>query len=160
MSASDADWGKCVEWVRGADLSKVEARIEVTIPGKIEAVAPTVDRIIESIREEECIKGHEFEVEVALLEAIGNAVEHGCQEDRSKEVSIWVACCPECGLLVVIRDPGEGFDPSEIPNPVEQDNLLRTHGRGVWLINKLMDGVHYANGGTEIRMHKRPNVKK
>ncbi len=52
----------------------------------------------------------------------------------------------------MIRDPGPGFDPSAIPNPVVGQNLFSTHGRGVFLINQLVDEVHYEKGGTEIHM--------
>ena len=53
------------------------------------------------------------------------------------------------------RDPGPGFDPRLIPSPVRGQNLFRHHGRGIYLINQLMDEVSFERGGTEIRMLKR-----
>jgi serine/threonine-protein kinase RsbW len=150
----------CTEWARTEALEDDENRIEIVIPGRVDAVGPAVDRIMSRVRETECIEGHEFEVEVALLEALANAVEHGCGGDEAKQVTVLAACCPECGLLVVIRDPGSGFEPENLPNPVEGENLYRTHGRGVWLINRLMDEVHYDKRGTELRMHKRSKKAK
>ena len=152
----DARVSRRAETIPGADLGEFEVLLELRIPGSIEEVAPAVERIMGQVRDIGCAKDHEFEIEVALLEALGNAVEHGCGDDPSKEVEVWIGCHDDCGLVVIVRDPGPGFDPSRLPSPVEGENLLRTHGRGVWLINQLMDSVHYANGGTELRMHKRP----
>jgi serine/threonine-protein kinase RsbW len=56
--------------------------------------------------------------------------------------------------LIVVRDPGRGFDPAALPSPVEGQNIFSTHGRGIYLINQLMDEVHFEKGGTEIRMKK------
>ncbi len=58
-------------------------------------------------------------------------------------------------MLIVVRDPGDGFDPSNIPNPVVGENLYSNHGRGIYLINQLMDEVKYLKNGTEIRMIKK-----
>src|SRR5258707_8076295 len=74
------------------------------------------------------------------------------QNDPTKIVEVCVACDESRGLLIVIRDPGPGFDPAAIPSPVVGQNLLSTHGRGIFLINQLMDEVHFEKGGTEIHM--------
>jgi anti-sigma regulatory factor (Ser/Thr protein kinase) len=55
-------------------------------------------------------------------------------------------------MLIVIRDPGPGFDPKDIPSPIHGQNIFSTHGRGIFLINQLVDDVHYEKGGTEIHM--------
>jgi serine/threonine-protein kinase RsbW len=70
-------------------------------------------------------------------------------------VQFVVACDDERGMLIVVRDPGPGFDPESIPSPVQGDNLFSQGGRGIFLINELMDDVSYEKGGTEIRMRKR-----
>ena len=92
---------------------------------------------------------------MALLEALANAVEHGCRGDPDKKVEVCVACEDGRGMLIVVRDPGGGFDPGRIPSPVSGDNLFFDHGRGIFLINRLMDEVEYRGGGTEIWMRKR-----
>ena len=58
-------------------------------------------------------------------------------------------------MLIVVRDPGPGFDPDQVRSPVVGENVLFHHGRGIYLINQLMDHVEYGKGGTEIRMVKR-----
>jgi len=132
-----------------------EACLVFEIPGQIDAVGGAVDRVMEAIRKAGCVTGREFEVEIALLEAVANAVKHGCKGNPDQAVELRVLCDAEKGLLVMIRDPGEGFDPESIPSPVEGENLLRTHGRGVWLMNRMMDAVEYRDGGREVVLHKK-----
>jgi serine/threonine-protein kinase RsbW len=127
-------------------------KLQKTLEGRIEAIPPFVAGVMEVVQSMGCAAGKEREVEVALIEALANAVQHGCKNDPTKMVEVCVACDESRRLLVVIRDPGPGFDPSAIPNPVKGQNLLSTHGRGVFLINQLVDEVHYEKGGTEIHM--------
>jgi anti-sigma regulatory factor (Ser/Thr protein kinase) len=61
-------------------------------------------------------------------------------------------------MLIVVRDPGPGFDPDQIPSPIQGQNLYSTGGRGIYLINQLMDEVRFEKGGTEIHMVKRPTA--
>jgi serine/threonine-protein kinase RsbW len=107
------------------------------------------------IRGMECAAGKEFEIELALQEALANAVVHGCEEDPCKEVQISVGCDKQRGVLVVVRDPGGGFDPDQLPSPVIGEAIFEDHGRGIFLINRLMDEVDFRKGGAEIRMRKR-----
>ena len=58
-------------------------------------------------------------------------------------------------LLIVVRDPGNGFDPATIPSPMSGRTIFAGHGRGVYLITQLMDEVKFLKNGTEIHMIKR-----
>ncbi|HVO56229.1 MAG TPA: ATP-binding protein [Dongiaceae bacterium] len=127
-------------------------RLETTLPCRTEAIAPFVDGIMQIVESMGCATGKENEVHTALIEALANAVVHGCKSDPNKSVECCVACDEEKGMLIVIRDPGEGFDPAKIPSPIVGQNLFSAHGRGIFLINQLMDHVHYEKGGTEIHM--------
>jgi len=127
----------------------------VRIAGRLEAISPAVEQLMLEVRGMECSKGKEFEIETALREALANAVRHGCGNDAAKEVEACVACDESRGMLIVVRDPGPGFDPAAIPSPIVGQNVFRAHGRGIYLINELMDEVSFENGGTEIRMLKR-----
>lgn len=135
---------------------KVKPLLVFKIPGQVDAVGGAVDRVMELIEEKRCVFGREFEVEVALLEAVANAVKHGCKGDAGKEVELRVLCREDLGLLVIIRDPGEGFDPGAVPSPVDSENLLKTHGRGVWLMDQMMDTVTFREGGRKVLLHKKP----
>ncbi len=137
------------------DALKLAAEADLTIPGHVEAIGPAVDMVMAAVHELACATDKEFEIEVALTEALANAVEHGCEHDPEKRVEIWVGCDRERGLLIVVRDPGAGFDPTQIPSPVEGEKIFAEGGRGIYLINRLMDDVRYERGGTEIWMTKR-----
>ena len=127
-------------------------KLQKSLEGRIEAIPPFVDGLMSIVQSVGCAAGREREVEVALIEALANAVQHGCKNDPSKMIEVCVGCDESRRLLIVIRDPGPGFDPSSIPSPVVGQNLFSTHGRGIFLINQLVDEVHYEKGGTEIHM--------
>jgi serine/threonine-protein kinase RsbW len=129
-------------------------RMETTIPAQVGAINPLVDGVLKLVKEMECAAGKEFEIETALREALANAIMHGCGGDPEKKVQVAVACDESRGMLIVVRDPGEGFDPRQIPSPVMGEQLYSSHGRGIYLINQLMDEVRFERGGTEIHMRK------
>ena len=135
-----------------ADLA---VRLDVELPGHAAAITPVVDRVLGMVRETGCAQGKEFEVETALREALANAVRYGCAHNPNKTVQLSVACDQARGMLIVVRDPGPGFDPAQVPTPVAGQQLFSHHGRGIFLISQLMDHVEFGRGGTEIRMRKR-----
>jgi serine/threonine-protein kinase RsbW len=137
------------------DPDALEVVVRKEVPGQLEALTPAVEEVMAIARGMECSQGKEFEIETALREALANAIRHGCRNDPDKRVEVCVACDPARGILIVVRDPGAGFDPTSIPSPVRGRNLYRHHGRGIYLINQLMDEVSFERGGTEIRMLKR-----
>jgi serine/threonine-protein kinase RsbW len=137
------------------DPEDLRTRLRFEVGGSFEAISPTVDRVMGEVRAMDCSKGKEFEIETALREALANAIRHGCGNDPSKRVEVCVACDESKGMLIVVRDPGPGFDPGAIPSPTLGHNLYRHHGRGIYLINQLMDEVSFDRNGTEIRMVKR-----
>ncbi len=136
------------------ESSKLMLRFQITLAADVKAISPVVDGVMKIVREMGCAAGKEQAVELALHEALANAVTHGCKNDPRKEVQCCVACDESRGLLIVVRDPGEGFDPASLPSPITGQNLFSEHGRGIYLINQLMDEVRYERGGTEIRMRK------
>ncbi len=131
-------------------------RYDDVIPAETGAITPLVQRVMGLVRNFGCAVGEEHTIELALQEALANAVVHGAQGDASKPVAISVACEEDRGILIVVRDPGPGFDPRNVPSPVLGENIFESHGRGIFLINRLMDHVEFARGGTEIRMRKNP----
>jgi serine/threonine-protein kinase RsbW len=64
------------------------------------------------------------------------------------------ACDSAKGILIGIRDEGEGFDPAKVPSPLIGEHVASEHGRGIFLINMLMDETHFEDGGREIHMRK------
>jgi serine/threonine-protein kinase RsbW len=99
-------------------------------------------------------------VAVATRESVINAIKHGNRGNPSKRVFVDYTVvesdgCPE--LRIRVRDQGEGFDPATLPDPLAPDNLLKAHGRGIFLIRSFMDRVEIGRvpgGGMEIVMAK------
>jgi serine/threonine-protein kinase RsbW len=129
-------------------------RLDVQLAADINSIGPAVERVMEIVREMKCAEGKEFEIEMALREALANAIVHGAKHDASKQVQLCVGCDEARGMLIVVRDPGAGFDPNSVPSPVVGQNVFSEHGRGIFLINQLMDEVRFERGGTEIHMKK------
>lgn len=129
-------------------------KLDVTIPANLEAISGVVDGVMQIAREMKSVEGNEFKVELALREALANAIVHGCNSDPSKKVECCVACTESSDVVIVVRDPGEGFVPSAVPDPLAAENLHSTHGRGIYLINQVMDEVSFERNGAEIRMRK------
>ena len=136
------------------DPRELKLRLHAVIAADVEAISLFTDQAMDLVREMCGAEGKNFDVEMALREALANAVRHGCQADPGKQVECLVACDENRGMLVVVRDPGTGFDPAALPSCLNGQNVYSTHGRGVFLINQLMDEVQFENGGAEIRMRK------
>lgn len=137
------------------DPEKLNLRVRVTLAADRKAVDPVVAQVMEAVRSMKCADGKEDAIELALQEALANAVVHGAKEDPSKVVECLVACDEQRGILIIVRDPGPGFDPNAIPSCTIGENLFSNHGRGIFLINQLMDEVKFHKNGTEIHMVKR-----
>lgn len=90
---------------------------------------------------------------LTLSEAVTNAIMHGNEEDPSKQVVV-TASKQNNGntLTIVIEDEGKGFNPSSIPDPLKEENLLKEGGRGVYLIEEYADEVSYKNSGSTLSM--------
>jgi len=134
---------------------KLLFKLQVTLAADKGAVDAVVQRIMDCIREKDCARGKESAIELALSEALANAVIHGAKSDTSKIVECDIACDQNRSLLIVVRDPGDGFDPAALPSPIVGQNVFSGHGRGVYLITQLMDEVKFLKNGTEIHMIKR-----
>jgi serine/threonine-protein kinase RsbW len=140
------------------DSSDLIVKVDMSLPGDVQAISPLVEKVMAIVREMGCAQGGEFEIELALREALANAVEHGSRHDPNQQIQCCVACDHARGMLIVVRDPGPGFQPDQIPSPIAGQNLFSTGGRGIYLINQLMDEVRFEKGGTEIHMVKRPSA--
>jgi serine/threonine-protein kinase RsbW len=137
------------------DAKKLDLKLSVTLAADRDAVDPVVRSVMELVREMKCATGREDDIELALTEALANAVVHGAKNDPSKIIECDVACDDRHGVLIVVRDPGAGFDPAKIADPCHGENIYSNHGRGIYLINQLMDEVQFHKNGTEIHMLKR-----
>jgi serine/threonine-protein kinase RsbW len=100
-------------------------------------------------------------VGVAIRESVINAIKHGNKSDTAKHVFVEFEAAPDADvpeLAIRVRDQGDGFDPDTVANPLDPENLLKSSGRGIFLIRNFMDDVRLQRapeGGMEIRMVKR-----
>jgi serine/threonine-protein kinase RsbW len=136
------------------DRDLLKLRLNVEFPADVKHLSEVVDGVMKVVNAMQCACGHEHEVDLVLREALANAITHGAGNDPKKMVACCVGCEDEHGMLIVVSDPGEGFDLTRVSDPLHADNLFSNHGRGIFLINRLMDHVEYKRGGTEIHMRK------
>jgi len=131
-------------------------QINMVIPADPAAIASVTDGVLGVLRNKAWPEDKAIEVELALQEALANAIRHGCKGDRSKRIQCCVTNDESGEVVIMIRDPGTGFDVASVPSPLEGENIFKPSGRGIYLINELMDEVRFADEGREIRMRKRP----
>ena len=93
------------------------------------------------------------QVNLAVIEAGTNAIKHGNKNDPNKKVHFEFEISTD-KLTITVRDEGEGFNPDEIRDPLNPENLLRPSGRGIFLMRTFMDEVKYNETGTEVTMIK------
>lgn len=94
---------------------------------------------------------------VAIRESVVNAIKHGNKLDEGKRVTVEFVL-HKGALEVRVQDEGQGFDPSSVPDPVAEENLLKAYGRGIFFMKSFMDEVSYGfpdEGGTRVTMVKK-----
>lgn len=131
--------------------------LKLVIPADLAAMEKVGAAVNELLLDEQWPVDEVMEVELALQEALANAIRHGCRNDASKLVDCRVTL-KNGELAIVVRDPGPGFDVKAVANPLDTANLLKRGGRGVFLINQLMDAVEFTDGGRQVVMRKRPRL--
>jgi len=88
---------------------------------------------------------------LTLSEAVTNAIVHGNKENPEKQVTIRSELT-DGTLSISVKDEGAGFDPSNIPDPLKEENLLNIGGRGVYLIKQYADDLQFNENGTKLEM--------
>ena len=131
----------------------VEFRNEMRI--RIDGLDRAVEHIMGLVRRLPCTSVELDDVELALHEALANAIVHGNRQDPRKSVQICGGCERSGDLLLAITDQGDGFDHNLVPDPTAGDNLLSRHGRGILLISRLMDSLEFRLNGRQLIMRKR-----
>ncbi|MBN2731210.1 MAG: ATP-binding protein [Balneolaceae bacterium] len=114
-----------------------------------------IDRLepyLKSIRQQVEFSDNQLSrIRLSVNEAVTNAIMHGNKEDPSKKVRI-TAEFQENTLKVSVKDEGSGFDPSSLPDPLQNKNLLKESGRGIFLIKQYADEVDFSDNGTKLTM--------
>ena len=130
-----------------------DGRFAMTIPSDTAAGMEAQQRILGRL-EALGFAGRDLtHMQLALEEAIINAIKHGNREDEDKVVKIVCDLGPD-RAKVVIRDQGEGFDPEDVPDPTAEENLDKASGRGILLMRSFMTELSYADGGRQLTLVK------
>ena len=129
---------------------------ELTLPSRIESVEQAAVSIAEILGRSGVNEEVAFGVDMAVREAVTNAVLHGNKQDETKFVHITAKTSPNW-LEISVHDEGEGFNPTVVPNPTDTENILKTSGRGIFFMRTFMNDVEWLirpEGGTTVRMKK------
>lgn len=134
-----------------------EETTELTLPSRIEAVADAAAAAAEAVSRASLGEEAAFGIDMAVREAVTNAVLHGNEQDATKTVEVSFKNSSDA-LEIIVRDRGKGFDSSRIADPTDERNILKTSGRGIFFMRTFMDEVEWSQhpeGGTVVRMTKR-----
>ena len=127
--------------------------MECSLPSEVTAISPFVDKLMLLLRNCNCVPEGVSDVEIALREALANAIIHGNHEDRRKHVHVACRCEPD-EVSIAVRDEGKGFNINNVPDPTAPENVGSVHGRGIHVIKALMDEVRFEESGAVIYMRK------
>jgi serine/threonine-protein kinase RsbW len=133
-----------------------EPRVHLQIGSRlenVELVQIAVEASLQQLAVEEDVSN---QIGTAVREAVANAIKHGNQSDASKQVSVDFGLQGD-EVVIEVKDEGLGFDPKQVPNPLNPENLLKPNGRGILLIREFMDRVEYDfqyERGTALVMRK------
>jgi serine/threonine-protein kinase RsbW len=131
------------------------AELRQLLPSQIQVLSPFINHIMDFIAKLRNVDGSEVDIEVALREALANAIVHGNGEDPRKHVWVTCRCTTDGEVSITVQDEGQGFENTTVPDPTISENRLRMSGRGIYLMKTLMDEVHFEQRGTVVHMRKR-----
>jgi serine/threonine-protein kinase RsbW len=135
-------------------VSFVELR--QSLPSQVAIISPCVDQLMGFIARFRTGGESELDIEIALREALANAIVHGNQEILRKRVYVTCRCATDGEVSITVEDEGQGFDCEAIPDPTAPENRLLTYGRGIHFMKALMDEVCFERGGAVVHMRKNP----
>ena len=128
--------------------------LNVSVPATGDDIAKVSDRVAEILLGLGIPEEKQLEIGLALQEALANAVVHGCGNDPAKSVHCRLNSDSQGRLLIIVSDSGPGMNIQPSAAPALSPNRYQDHGRGIYLIRRLMDDVRFERGGSEIRMWK------
>lgn len=127
--------------------------LEESFPSAPGAGKRVLDQVLEQLEASEWEPQEVFGVNMALEEALVNAIKHGNRNDETKRVRVSARLSPQ-QLWVRIEDDGPGFDPATVPDPTSPENLDRPSGRGLMLMRAFMSRVDFNQRGNCVILEK------
>lgn len=134
-----------------------EEMTELELPSRIEAVNQAASAAAEFVKRLGLDEDAAFGIDMAVREAVTNAVLHGNRQDEAKTVGLIFKSLPDA-IEITVRDRGEGFDPGSVPDPTDPQNIMKTSGRGILFMRTFMDEIKWSRhpeGGTLVQMTKK-----
>lgn len=128
----------------------------ITIPSDQELLVAVDDFLEGTLRGFEVDESLIADIAISVTEVINNAIIHGNKEDKTKPVSLTIDR-EDSELTFTVTDEGEGFNPDDIADPLQEENLLKQVGRGVFIARSLMDHVEFSStsSGTTVVLKKK-----
>jgi len=123
------------------------------LPADPDQCAPLIAEILNALQQHGWSVNDKFSIQMAMEEAVMNAIKHGNGCDPTKMVDINLGFDAQT-FEATITDCGCGFDPEKVPDPTADENLGRTCGRGVMLMKNFVDSVEYNELGNQVRLKK------
>lgn len=126
------------------------------LPSRISSIDEAVARVLDFAGGTGFVEESSFAIDLAVREAVANAVKHGSGLEGSEPVEVSVAAT-DSYLEISVRDHGQGFVPEDVPDPTQPENILKSSGRGLLFIRNFMDYAEWAthpDGGTVVTMRK------
>jgi serine/threonine-protein kinase RsbW len=127
---------------------------ELHIPSEPSAGKQAVDQLLSHLERNQWVENDIFGVHLAVEEALVNAIKHGNQNDRTKKVHI-IYKMSDTHVRIEITDEGPGFDPGDVADPTDDENLELPSGRGLMLMRSFMSLVEFNERGNGVIMEKR-----
>lgn len=133
------------------------ADVNLSIDSQFENIELVQVLLEDSLQRLDLDEDSRYWIGIAIREAVANAIKHGNREDPEKQVTVRVRVVKQV-LTIEVQDEGEGFEPTEVADPLAPDNLLKPDGRGIFYMKRFMDDIDYSfgpDGGTLVTLRKR-----
>ncbi|MDP3804760.1 MAG: ATP-binding protein [Candidatus Omnitrophota bacterium] len=135
-------------------LSMETKKTVIIVPSETKSIRMVSFKLLEAIKPYGVSEDTLYDIRLCTEEAVRNAIVHGNLSDVHllTTVSYWIE---EDKIFIEVEDEGVGFDRGNLPDPTTDDNILKSFGRGVYLIEKLMDSARFNQSGNKITMTKK-----
>ncbi|MEQ9440727.1 MAG: ATP-binding protein [Cyclobacteriaceae bacterium] len=125
--------------------------ISISIPSlsdNIRMIESFIDNAKERFNLTDDIYGN---IMIAVTESVNNAIRHGNKGDSKKNVDLSLNL-NDGAIVFWVKDEGEGFDPSNLPDPTAPENIDQPGGRGIFLMKHLSDEVNFHDEGCTVEL--------
>lgn len=134
-----------------------EEKIELILPSNLDSIEQAAALAADFAAKVGVVEDDLFGIDLSVRETVANAIKHGNKEDETKRVRVTFERTAQ-DLIITVQDEGAGFDFDHLPDPTNAENLMKTSGRGIFIIKNFLDSADWAkaqNGGTIVKLTKK-----